>query len=88
MERDNAQLVFRAVRGCKERYFADYLETYSPVVRIETARLQQILAHLLELECFHVGFFTAFLNGVLVRVRVIMKQLTISMMEKIESADY
>ncbi|OWZ10427.1 putative mitochondrial protein [Phytophthora megakarya] len=43
-----------AVCGCKQKYGVDYLETYSPVVRIDTVRLLLILAILLDLDSYHV----------------------------------
>ncbi|POM58564.1 putative transposable element [Phytophthora palmivora] len=56
------------------KYGLDYLETYSPVVRIESVRLVLLLALLLGLECRHVDFVTAFLNGVLCGVDIYMEQ--------------
>jgi hypothetical protein len=63
-----------AVKGCGQKYGVDYLDTYSPVVRIETVRMLLILAFLLEYECYHVDFVTAFLNGVLKGVKIYMEQ--------------
>ncbi|KAG3136761.1 hypothetical protein PI124_g15216 [Phytophthora idaei] len=63
-----------AVGGCRQKYGADYLETNSPVVGIESVRLLLILAHLLKLDCYHVDFITAFLNGLLRGVRIFMEQ--------------
>ncbi|OWY92826.1 polyprotein, partial [Phytophthora megakarya] len=62
------------VRGYKQKHGVDYLDTYSPAVRIETVRLSLFLAHLLGLECYHVDFVTAVLNGVLVGVQIFMEQ--------------
>ncbi|POM69565.1 Integrase catalytic core protein [Phytophthora palmivora] len=62
IERHKARL---AIKGYRQKYGLDYLETYSPVVRIESVRLVLLLALLLGLECRHVDFVTAFLNGVL-----------------------
>ncbi|OWZ17902.1 hypothetical protein PHMEG_0008094 [Phytophthora megakarya] len=52
----------------------NYLETYYPVVRIESVRLVLLLAMILGLECRHVDFVTALLNGVLSDVDIYMEQ--------------
>ncbi|OWZ03552.1 polyprotein [Phytophthora megakarya] len=71
IDRHKARL---AIKGYKQKYGLDYLETYSPVVRIESVRLILLLALLLGLECRHVDFVTAFLNGVLTGVEIFMEQ--------------
>lgn len=60
----------QAIRDYRQKFGLDYLETYSPVVQIESVRLSLLLALLLGLECRHVEFVTAFLNGVLAGVEI------------------
>ncbi|KAE8964363.1 hypothetical protein PR001_g29075, partial [Phytophthora rubi] len=57
-----------AIRGFLQKFGIDYLQTYSPVVRIESVRLVMIIALMQGLDCRHVDFVTAFLNGELVDV--------------------
>lgn len=57
-----------AIRGFLQKYGIDYLATNSLVVRIEPVRLVLILALMLGLDCRHVGFVTALLNGELTEV--------------------
>ncbi|OWZ02767.1 Gag-pol Polyprotein [Phytophthora megakarya] len=52
----------------------DYLQTYSPVARIESVRLLLLISMFLGLECKHVDFVTAFLNGKLNNVVIYMEQ--------------
>ncbi|KAE8885345.1 hypothetical protein PF007_g10650 [Phytophthora fragariae] len=63
-----------AVRGFLQKFGIDYLTTYSPVVRIESVRLVMILALMQGLDCRHVDFVTAFLNGELADVDIYMEQ--------------
>ncbi|OWY94108.1 hypothetical protein PHMEG_00036258 [Phytophthora megakarya] len=60
IERFKARLT---IKGYRQKYGLDYLETYSPVVRIESVRLILLLALLMGLECQHLDFVTAFLHG-------------------------
>ncbi|POM63401.1 LOW QUALITY PROTEIN: Polyprotein [Phytophthora palmivora] len=71
IERHKVEL---AINGYRQKYGLDYLETYSPVGRIESVRLLLLLALLLGLECRHVDFVTAFLNSVLCGVDIYMEQ--------------
>jgi hypothetical protein len=71
VERLKARL---AIRGFLQKFGLDYLATYSPVVRIESVRLILLIAMFLGLECKHVDFVTAFLNGELVDVVIYMEQ--------------
>ncbi|KAE9004408.1 hypothetical protein PR003_g19146 [Phytophthora rubi] len=71
VERLKARL---AIRGFLQKFGLDYLETYSPVVRIESVGLIMLIAMSLGLECKHIDFVTAFLNGELVDVVIYMKQ--------------
>ncbi|POM81882.1 Integrase catalytic core protein [Phytophthora palmivora] len=71
IERHKARL---AIKRYPQKYGLDYLETYSPVVRIESVRLVLLLALRLGLECRHVDFVTAFLNGVLCGMDIYMEQ--------------
>ncbi|POM60090.1 polyprotein [Phytophthora palmivora] len=71
IERHKARL---AIKGYRQKYGLNYLETYPPVVRIESVRLVLLLSLLLGLECRHVDFVTAFQNGVLCGVDIYMKQ--------------
>ncbi|KAE8885480.1 hypothetical protein PF003_g30282 [Phytophthora fragariae] len=71
VERLKARL---AIRGFMQKFGIDYLATYSPVVRIESVRLVILIAMFLGLECTHVDFVTAFLNGDLVDVVIYMEQ--------------
>ncbi|KAE9233117.1 hypothetical protein PF004_g9734 [Phytophthora fragariae] len=63
-----------AVRGFLQKFGIDCLTTYSPVVRIESVRLVMILALMQGLDCRHVDFVTAFLNGELADVDIYMEQ--------------
>ncbi|OWZ13301.1 putative mitochondrial protein [Phytophthora megakarya] len=63
-----------AIKGYRQKYGLDFLETYSPVVPIESVRLVLLLAMILGLECRHVDFVTAFLNVVLSDVDIYMEQ--------------
>ncbi|GMF18665.1 unnamed protein product [Phytophthora fragariaefolia] len=71
IERHKARL---AIKGYRQKYGLDCLETYSPVVRIESVLLVLLPALLLGLECQHIDFVTAFLNGVLEGVEIYMEQ--------------
>ncbi|GMF22868.1 unnamed protein product [Phytophthora fragariaefolia] len=71
IERHKARL---AIKGYRQKYGLDYLETNSPVVRIESVLLVLLLALLLGLDCQHIDFVTAFLNGVLEGVEIYMEQ--------------
>ncbi|KAG2804899.1 hypothetical protein PC111_g18058 [Phytophthora cactorum] len=71
IERLKARL---AIRGFLQKFGIDYLCTYSPVVRIESVRLILLIAMFLGLECKHIDFVTAFLNGELIDVVIYMEQ--------------
>lgn len=49
--------------GCLQLYGVDYLETFAPVVKVETIRMLLALAAMLDLECEQMDVVTAFLNG-------------------------
>ncbi|RAW37535.1 hypothetical protein PC110_g6199 [Phytophthora cactorum] len=57
-----------------QKFGIDYLDTYSPVVRIESVRLVMLIAMVLSLDCAHVDFVTAFLNGELTDVTIYIEQ--------------
>lgn len=63
-----------AIRGFLQKFGIDYLQTYSPVVRIESVRRVMIIALMQGLDGRHVDFVTAFLNGELVDVDIYMEQ--------------
>ncbi|POM62996.1 Integrase catalytic core protein [Phytophthora palmivora] len=63
-----------AIKGYWRKYGMDYLESYSPVVRIESVLLVLVLALLLRLDCRHIDFMTAFLSGVLEDFDLYMEQ--------------
>ena len=63
VERYKARLV---AQGYNQRQEADYDETFSPVVRMESFRILVALSTQHSLELHHVDVTTAFLNGVLV----------------------
>ncbi|OWY95938.1 polyprotein [Phytophthora megakarya] len=71
VERFKARL---AIRGFLQKFGIDCLQTYSPVVRIESVRSVMIIALMQGLDCRHVDFGTAFLNGELVYVDIDMEQ--------------
>ncbi|KAE9211724.1 hypothetical protein PF002_g18442 [Phytophthora fragariae] len=72
MNKENTALMMNGTWELK--FGLDYLETYSPVVRIESVGLIMLIAMSLGLECKHIDFVTAFLNGELVDVVIYMKQ--------------
>lgn len=71
IDRHKARL---AIKGYRQKYGIGYLETYSPVVRIESVRLILFLALLLGLDARQIDFITAFLSGVLSGVKIYMEQ--------------
>ncbi|OWZ05487.1 Gag-pol Polyprotein [Phytophthora megakarya] len=71
VERLKARL---AIRGFMQKFGIDYLQTYCPVVRIESVQLVLLISMFLGLECKHVDFVTAFLNGELNDVDIYMEQ--------------
>ncbi|POM75356.1 Hypothetical protein PHPALM_7554 [Phytophthora palmivora] len=68
-DRSKARL---AIRGFLQKFGINYLETYSPVVRIESVRLVMIIALIHGLNRRHVDFVTAFWNGEFVDVDIYM----------------
>ncbi|OWZ15494.1 Copia protein [Phytophthora megakarya] len=71
IERFKARLT---IKGYRQKYGLDNVETYSLVVRTEPVRLILLLSLLLGLECRHVDFVTTFLNGILTGVEIFMEQ--------------
>jgi hypothetical protein len=71
VERLKARL---AIRGFLQKLGLDYVVTYSPVVHIESVRLILLIAMFLSLECKHIDFVTAFLNGELLDVVIYFEQ--------------
>ena len=70
IERYKARLV---AQGFNQQQGADYDETFSPVVRMESLRALVALSTQHNLELHHIDVTTAFLNGVL-EEEVFMRQ--------------
>ncbi|GMF17028.1 unnamed protein product [Phytophthora fragariaefolia] len=70
IERYKARLV---IKGFMQIYGIDYLEVYSPVVRLETLRVLLTLAAVWDYEVHQMDVTTAFLNGA-IDVEVYMEQ--------------
>lgn len=70
IERFKARLV---IKGFMQTYGVDYLEVYSPVVRLETLRILLTLAAVWDYEAHQMDVTTAFLNGD-IDVEVFMEQ--------------
>ncbi|OWZ11400.1 polyprotein, partial [Phytophthora megakarya] len=70
VERHRARIT---IRGCQQKYGLDFWETYAPVVCMEAVRLVLLLALHYNLECRHIDFVTAFLNGP-IDAEIYMKQ--------------
>ncbi|KAE8889902.1 hypothetical protein PF003_g25947 [Phytophthora fragariae] len=70
VERHRARIT---IKGCQQKYGLNFWETYAPVVCMEGVRLVLLLALHYGLECRHVDFVTAFLNGP-IDVEIYMKQ--------------
>ncbi|OWZ03367.1 LOW QUALITY PROTEIN: Integrase, catalytic core protein [Phytophthora megakarya] len=51
------------IKACQQRYGVDFWETYAPLISNEAVKLVLLLALHYDLECEHIGFVTAFLNG-------------------------
>src|SRR5262245_7803220 len=61
------------VKGCGQRYGHDYVETFSPVVRMETLRAILALVPILDLQVQQMDVKGAYLNGIL-QEKVYMRQ--------------
>ncbi|KAE9001680.1 hypothetical protein PR002_g17848 [Phytophthora rubi] len=60
VERHRARIT---IKGCQQKYGLNFWETYAPVVCAEGVKLVLLLALHYGLECRHIDFVTAFLNG-------------------------
>lgn len=69
--RHKARLV---VCGNMQRRGIDFLDVYAPVVRYDTVRFILALVVKFDMECRHVDFVTAFLNGDMTEHKLVMKQ--------------
>ncbi|KAE9262091.1 hypothetical protein PR003_g33669, partial [Phytophthora rubi] len=70
VERHRARIT---IKGCQQKYGLNFWETYAPVVCMEGVRLVLLLALHYGLDCRHVDFVMAFLNGP-IDVEIYMKQ--------------